>query len=147
MASKAKATKGTKCQRGDGGATETFTTIGEVMSFSGPTGEVSEINVTSFDSLGKEFISDGLPDSGEFSMEMNFIGNDAQQQGLRADQQNGVLRNFKLILNDHPTTPSTFAFAAIVKKFDGPKGGGVSEQYKTSVTLRISGLPTITYAP
>lgn len=147
MASKAKATKGTKCQRGDGGAPETFTTIGEVLSFAGPSGEVSEINVTSFDSTAKEFISDGLPDGGEFSMEMNFVGGDAQQQALRADIAAGTLKNFKLILNDNTVTPTTISFTALVKKFDGPKGGGVSEQYKASVSLRVSGLPTFTYAP
>lgn len=145
--SKAKPSKATQIQRGDGGGTEVFTTIGEVMSFSGPSAEVSEIDVTNFDSTAKEYIADALPDGGEVSFDMNFVGSDAQQQGLRTDCVNGTLRNFKLILNDHPTVKTTFSFAAIAKKFDGPKAGGPTEQYKASVTLRVSGAVTITYSP
>jgi predicted secreted protein len=147
MATKAKAAKGTLIQRGDGGGPEVFTTIGEVTNFSGP-GETAEtIDVTSFDSTAKEFISSGLPDNGEVTFDVNFVGSDAQQQGLRSDLRAGTLRNFKVILNDHATTKTTFAFAAIVSSIDGPTAGGVSEAYKMSVTLKLSGPATITYAP
>jgi len=146
MATKAKATKGTKIQRGDGGGSEVFTTIGEITNFSGPSSMVSELDVTSFDSTAREFISDGLPDSGEVTFDLNFVGNDAQQQGLRADCDAGTLRNFKIILADHASTPTTFAFAAIVKKFDGPKGG-IAAAYSASISLRVSGAKTVTYAP
>lgn len=146
MASKAKATKGTKIQRGDGAATEVFTTIGEVTNFSGPGEQVDTIDVTSFDSQGKEFISSGLPDSGEVTFDMHFVGSDEQLQGLRSDLRSGTLRNFKVVLNDHPTSPTTFAFSAFVTNFNGPSGG-VGEAYKASITLKVSGLPTVTYAP
>jgi hypothetical protein len=146
MTTKAKATKGTLIQRGDGGGSEVFTTIGEVTDFAGPGAEVSEIDVTSFDSAAPEYISDGLAAGGDITFEMNFIGNDAQQQGLRTDCQNGTLRNFKVVLNDHATTKTTFSVAAIVKKFDGPKGGQ-KQAYKASITLRVSGLPSISYSP
>lgn len=146
MVSKAKASKGTLIKRGDGGGSEVFTTIGEVMQFSGPSESVDQIDVTSFDSVAKEFISTGLPDAGEVKFDVNFIGGDAQQQGLRTDMRAGTLRNFKVILNDHVSTPTTFSFAAIVKSFEGPSAG-VGEQYKMSISLKVSGLPTVTYAP
>lgn len=147
MATKAKAAKGTLIQRGDGGGTEVFTTIGEVTNFSGPGEEAETIEATSFDSTSKEFISSGLPDNGEVTFSVNFVGSDTQQQGLRADLRAGTLRNFKIKLNDHATNPTTATFAAIVQSLDGPNAGGVSEIYKMDVTLKLSGPATWTYAP
>jgi hypothetical protein len=143
---KAKPTKNTLIQRGDGGGPEVFTTIGEVSSFSSPQVTVEEIDVTNFDSTAKEFISSGLADGGELALEMNFVGSDAQQQGLRTDCYAGTTRNFKFIMNDHATTKTTVNFAAFVKMVDGPKGA-VSEAYKMSVTLKVTGTPTWSYAP
>jgi hypothetical protein len=146
MATRAKASKGTKVQRGDGGGSEVFTTIGEVLSFSGPGEATEEIDVTSFDSTSKEFISNGLPDGGEVTFEVNFVGPDAQQQGLRTDLREGTLRNFKIILNDHTVSPTTFSFAAVVKGLEGPSAGQ-GEQYKMSITLKVSGQAAVSYAP
>lgn len=146
MVTKAKASKGTRIQRGDGGGSEVFTTIGEVQSFNGPGETVESIDVTSFDSVAKEFISTGLPDGGDFTFDVNFVGSDAQQQGLRTDLRDGTLRNFKVILNDHASSPTTFAFSAVVTGIDGPSAGQ-GEQYKMSFTLKVSGQPTVTYAP
>lgn len=144
---KAKPTKNTLIQRGDGATpTEAFNTIGEVTSFSSPTETVEEIDVTNFDSTFKEYISSGLPDGGEITLEMNFVGSDAQQQGLRSDCRAGTARNFKFVMNDHATTKTTVTFAAFVKMIDGPKGA-VGEAYKTSVTLKVTGQPTWSYAP
>ena len=143
---KAKPTKNTLIQRGDGGGPETFTTIGEVMSFSSPQVSVDEIEVTNFDSTAKEFISSGLAAGGELTIEMNFVGSDAQQQGLRTDCYAGTTRNFKFVMNDHATTKSNVTFAAFVKNIDGPKGS-VGEAYKTTVTLKVTGAPTWAYAP
>jgi len=143
---KAKPTKNTQIQRGDGGAPETFTTIGEVTSFNAPQVTVDQIEVTNFDSSAKEFISSGLADGGEIGLELNFVGSDAQQQGLRTDCYAGTTRNFKFIMNDHPTTKTTVTFSAFVKMLDGPKGG-VGEAYKTAITLKVTGTPTWSYAP
>lgn len=143
---KAKSTKNTKVQRGDGGGPEVFTTIGEVTSFGAPSREQGEIVVTNFDSAGVEKIGDGLADGGAIQLEMNFVGGDAQQQGLRADVESGVTRNFKIILNDHLSTPTTFSFPALVKKCEGPKGA-IGEAYKMTVTLSVAGPDTRSYAP
>lgn len=145
MATKAKAAKNTKLKRGDGGSPETFTLVGEVRSISGPSESVETIDVTSQDSTAKEFISAGLVDGGEVTLEMNLIGSDAQQQGLRSDMVNGTLRNFKLELNDHATNPTTFSFSAIVTNME--PSAELGSQYSTSVTLKVSGLTTVTWAP
>lgn len=143
MASKAKGTQGTLLQRGDGAGTEVFTTIAEVLSIKGPSETTAELEVTSMDSSQKEFISD-LPDSGEVSFEMNFVGNSASQQGLRTDLRAGTVRNFKLILNDQQTTgKTTIAFSGIVKSLDLSADKGSA--YKASASIKVSGQPTWTY--
>lgn len=145
MATKAKSTKGLKLQRGDGGGSEVFTTIGEVTNIKGPSEKAPQLDATSFDSTAMEFIA-GLPDNGELTFDVNFVGSDAQQQGLRTDLRNGTLRNFKLILPDHATTPTTIDFAAIVT--GAPEiAGSVNAVIKGSCSLRISGAATWTYAP
>lgn len=145
MTTKATSTKNLKLQRGDGGGTEVFTTIGEVTNFKGPSETVAEIEVTSFDSTGKEYIA-GLTDGGDVTFDLNFVASNAQQQGLRTDLRSGTVRNFKIILNDHLTTPTTVIFAAVVKAAPD-LSGGVNAAIKASVALRVSGLPVWTYAP
>lgn len=147
MTTKATSTKKVKLQRGDGGGPETFTTIAEIISFKGPTEKAPQLDATSFDSDAMEFIA-GLPDNGELTAEVQYVGTDAQQQGLRTDLRAGTKRNFKLVLNDMPSggsNPTSIAFAAIVTQ--APElGGGVNQVVKGSISLRISGTATWTYA-
>jgi hypothetical protein len=146
MATKAKAAKGTLIKRGDGnGGSEVFTTIGEVLSFSGPNGTLPTFDATSFDSAAEE-VGAGLPSSGEVSIEMLFVGGNAQQQGLEADRVGAVLRNFQIFLNDNPSTKTTYNYSAYVTEF-ALSGGGPNEPYKASCKMKISGATTKTYAP
>lgn len=145
MTTKAVSTKGLKLQRGDGAASESFTTIAELTNISGPTETAGQIDATNFDSEAMEYIA-ALPDNGEVTAEMNFIASDEQQQGLRADLRAGTLRNFKIVLPDHATSPTTVAFSAIVTK--APEiAGSVNAVLRGSMTLKVSGRATWTYAP
>lgn len=145
MATKAKTTKGIKLQRGDGAAEdEEFTTIAEVTNFSGPPETAESIEASSFDSEAKEFVA-GLSDGGEFTFDCNFIGSDAEQQGLRADSRSGVLRNFRLVFNDHATAPTQVEFSAVVTSPPTPTGA-VNAVITASCSLKVSGLPVWTYA-
>jgi hypothetical protein len=145
MATKAKAAKKTKLQRGDGGSPEAFTTIAEVVSVSGPKLGLGTVEATSFDSDAVEHIGT-IPDSGEISFNLNWVGDDPGQQGLETDRRNGTLRNFKVVYNDHATTPTTFTLSALVKEIS-LNAGGPNAKYEASVTLRTSGTTTITYPP
>jgi hypothetical protein len=144
MTTKAKATRGTKLQRGDGATPETFTTIAEVRSSKGPSTKVGTIDATTYDSTAKEFVAD-IPDAGEVTFELNEVASDVQQQGLQADRDAGTLRNFRLVKNDHPIAPSTTTFASLTIGYDPEAPAGAL--YKASVTLKVSGLPVRTYAP
>jgi hypothetical protein len=145
MTTKAKSTRGIKLQRGDGAGSETFTTIAEVTNIKGPTEKAPQLDATSFDSVAMEYIA-GLPDNGELTFDCNFIGNDAQQQGLRTDLRAGTARHFKLVLNDDAVTPTTISFTAIVT--GAPEiSGSVNAVVKGSCSLRITGQATWVYAP
>jgi hypothetical protein len=132
-------TQGVLFQRGNGATPEVFTTIGEVVSFNGPDGSASEIDVTSLTSSAKEFRL-GLYDEGQISFECNLLPVDTAQIGLRADRAAGTQRNFQIVLTDTGTT--TLSFAAFVKQF--AISGGVDAVMKASVTLRVTG--TVTWA-
>lgn len=138
MPTKAKASKGLVLRRG-GNA------IAEVTSVSGPNGTLATIDATSHDSTATEFIA-GLPDSGEVTFDFNFVGNDAQQQGLETDRVNGTLGAYTLVLNDHAATKTTYTFSAFVTAF-GLNPGGVGDKLTGSATLRITGGTTKTYSP
>jgi len=144
MASKAKSTKGFKIQRGDD-AGAVFTTIAEVTAHTGPTEKATAIDTTSYDSEGFESIA-GLTDGGELSFDVNFIGPDAQQQGLRTDMRAGTKRDFKVVFTDHDTTPTTATFKAIVTQAPEPSGS-VNNKVAGKVTLKIQNLPTWFYSP
>lgn len=143
----AKASKGTKLQRGDGGGPEVFTTIAEVRDLKAPSESVEAVNVTHQDSPAAEFISNNIVDGGEVTFGINFIGSNAQHQGLRADLRAGTLRNFKLLVNDKTldVDKTTISFSGIVTNFDGPEAP-VSGHYTANITVKVSGLPTVAYA-
>jgi hypothetical protein len=148
MTTKATSSRQVQLQRGQGdGPPETFVLIPEIITYKGPSSKAPQLDATSVDSVAMEFIA-GLPDNGEFTFELNFVGTDAQHQGLRADMDAGTKRNFKFVLNDKPvggTNPTSVAFAALVTQ--APElGGGVNQVVKGSATLKISGKPTFTYA-
>jgi hypothetical protein len=145
MTTKATSTKGIKLQRGDGAGSETFTTIAEVTNIKGPSEKAPQLDATSFDSTAMEYIA-GLVDAGDLTFDVNFVASDVQQQALRTDLRAGTKRNFKLILADHPTTPTTVTFAAIITS--APElAGSVNQVLKGSCSVKITGLSTWTYAP
>ena len=130
--------QGSVLKRGDGGGTEVFTAIGEVIGISGLGGGSStEIDVTDLSSTGKEFIL-GLKDEGEISVTLNLDTGDTQQTGLRTDRDSSVLRNFELDLTD--SGPTTISFSAYVKTFN--IGLAVDDKISLEVALRISGAAT-----
>lgn len=123
---------------GDGGGTEVFNAIGEVVSISGLGGGApAEIDVTNLSSTGKEFLM-GIADAGEVSIDLNLDTGDTYQTQLRTDRAAQTLRNFQLDLTDSGTT--TISFAAYIKTFE--VGVAVDDKISLSVSLRVSGLET-----
>lgn len=139
MTTAAKLGLGTLFKRGDGASPEVFTTIPEINSVTGPSGTTEQIDVSHMQSTAREYIL-GLPDFGEFTLEMNWLVNNAVQEGLRSDFINRTTRNFKL--EDHGVSPEeVWTIVGLVTGFS--LNFPADDRATASVTIKISGTPTI----
>lgn len=134
---------GTLLKLGDGGGSETFTTIAEVRDISGPNLSMGTADVTSHSSTGgwDEGIGTILS-GGEVTFGLNFLPANATQSysaGLIKDFTNRTLRNFQMVFTNSGST--TWTFAALVTRFQPT--APVTGHLTANVTLRISGQPTL----
>jgi len=129
--------QGVLFKRGNGASPEVFSTVGQVVSFSGPSGSAAVIDVTNLSSTAKEKLM-GLHDEGQISLEMNLDPADTAQMGLKTDRSNRTLRNFTLTLTDSPAT--VLSFSGYVLNFN--IGGSVDAVITASVTIEIDGAVT-----
>jgi predicted secreted protein len=107
--------------------------IGEITNFDGPGGTNSEIDVTSMDSTSREF-RNGLRDSGEVTLEMNFVPGNVGQVDLRTQQaETNTPGSYVMILSD----ATEISFSAFVREFS--ISGAVDDKVSASVTLRVTG--------
>jgi predicted secreted protein len=140
MATQALSAYGTLLKRGDSGAPETFTTVPEVRSISGPSTETDEAEVTSHSSAAagayREFILT-LIDAGSIEFDMNYVPSDAVHQNLRSDFTSRTKRNWQLVL---PGNAQTISFSGYVKTFslEFPTDDAVT----ASVSIRLTGAVT-----
>lgn len=131
---------GTLLKRGDGGAPETFTTVGEVRSVSGPSMETDEADVTTHSSAAsgafKEFIMT-LIDAGSIEFETNYVPSDPTHVGIRQDFLARTKRNWQIVL---PGAIQTISFSAYVKSmpYEFPTDAAITQK----ISLRITGAPT-----
>lgn len=139
MPSSAVKAGGTLLKIGDGGGSETFTTIAEVKDIEGPSMEASLEEVTSHDSGNRrEFIAT-LLDNGEVTFDINYYSA-ATQDSLRTDLNNQARRNFQLVFP--LPSPETWSFAAFVTGFQlsAPVEGALT----ASVTIKLTSAITVT---
>lgn len=144
MSSNAIAAQGTLLKAGDGASPESFTTISEVMSISGPSFSAATVEVTNHSSgtPWREFIST-LLDAGEVSFDINFVPTGATHNastGILRDMTNRTRRNFKLVFPD--AAPTAWAFTGVYTRFQSsePTDGKIT----AAVTIKLSGAPTLT---
>jgi len=114
-----------------------FTLVGELVSFSGPDGQASVIDVTDLSSTAKEKLM-GISDEGQISLELNLDPADSGQDRIRALRDSRAANNYQLYLSD--TANTTLSFSAFALQFS--IAGGVDEKISLSVTLEISGAVT-----
>lgn len=115
----------------------TYSAVGNVKSFNGFDGAASEIDVTNFASVAKEFRL-GLIDNGMISFECHLDNADGWQLACRAAQVGSLLKTFKLILPSG-STPNA-SFSGFVKKFS--LQGAVDGVVAASIDVKISGAVT-----
>ena len=120
-------------------ATPTWTTIGEVKSFSGPSGSASVIDATHLGSTAKEKLM-GLADEGQITLELNYLHtSDSGQSAVRTARTNRTKSEFQITLSDGS---STIKFSGYVLSFT--VNGGVDALMSSSITIEITG--AVTYA-
>lgn len=140
MATQAISAYGTLLKRGDGGSPETFTTVPEVRSISGPSMETDEAEVTTHSSAAagafREFILT-LIDAGQVEFDINYVPSDPVHQGLRSDFLARTKRNWQIVL---PGSIQTISFAGYVKSmpFEFPVDDAITQK----LTIRCTGAPT-----
>lgn len=123
----------------DGGSTaagsDTFTTIGGVNSFSGPTGDKGEAEVTDLGSSGREFLAT-IPDYGEVSFTGFHDVAQATQNTLWADftdADDTHIRNYRITFTDS----SSFDFQGYVKTLSN--SAEIDSGVPFNGSIRISG--------
>lgn len=109
-----------------------FVAVGEVQSFTGLDGEAAEIDVTHLQSTAKEYLM-GLQDFGNWSLDVNFLPDDAGQILLRAAKASRDIQSFRATLSDG----TILTFSGFVKS--NPISGGVDAKVDGSFNIRISG--------
>src|SRR5262245_3616751 len=124
-----------------------FVTVAEVKNISGPSTEVSTIDVTTHSSAAsgnyREFIP-SLIDPGTIDVDMNWVPGNTTHSNLWTDLQNRTLRDWQIIT---PTmggaaSGSTISFAAYVVGL--PKEFPTDDVMSATLNLRITGAVTIT---
>lgn len=133
---------GTTFKIGDGGGTEVFTTIAEVVGISGPSLKLDTIDVTNMDSAGWREKIPTLKDAGEVQLDMNFLPANSTQNysaGLLRDYNNRTLRNFKVVFSN--TGATAWVLPGYVTSFD--PGATVDGKLSARVGITLSGAPTL----
>ena len=110
------------------------TNIGEVVSFNGPGGSASIIDVTHLGSTRREKRM-GIADEGQISFDINLLPSDAGQIKLRDDRADRTERTCRLFLTD--TGGTILTMDAYCTQFSVQ--GSVDNKIQGSVTLEITG--------
>lgn len=127
-------TQGCAIRISDGNSPLVYSDVEEVLSFSGPSGSRSVIDVTSLSSTGREK-EVGIPDYGQVTFEINYSGLNTNHLALYDLFQSGVAREFQIVFDRSPE--EIYSFQAFVLNFQFQTG--IDDVVKASVTLEISG--------
>lgn len=111
-----------------------FSTIANVIDFSGPGGQASVIDITNLASTAREKRM-GLPDEGQVTFNVNLDPDASTHQLLRDARKNRVKSEFRITLTD--STPTTMTFFGYVLGF--VVSGGVDDVVKSAITVEIDG--------
>jgi hypothetical protein len=118
------------------------TTIGEVISISGPEMETDVVEITHLDSANahKDFIP-GLIDGGSVEVELQFETAGTAFNTLVTDFQARTVQAYEILFSN--TGASTLSFSAFITSLS-PQISGAGERVTASVGFKVSGKPTWT---
>jgi Lambda phage tail tube protein, TTP len=120
----------------------TYTSVGRVDSFDGPSFQVASIETTALQDTAKTY-RPGIPDSGEMSFQLQFDPTDAAQIAIKSLVENPAVRSFQI---SFPTDPATlFTFDGFPTAFK-ITGGGPEEVITADCTIKITGVVDVAAA-
>jgi hypothetical protein len=126
---------------GNGASPETYTRYCEVDTISGIGVKNALVDVTTFCSGGSMEYIGGLADGKEVTFDANYVMSETLQEGLIADVEDKVTRNFELQIDgSSPYKTFKFAMAMIDYEIDP----SVTKQNKIKFVGKISGAITRT---
>lgn len=118
-------------------ATATGNYIGEVVSFSGPSGSPAIIDMTHLASSYKEK-RQGLVDEGQVTLEVNMIASDVGQEQLLKCRRGRIRGEFSVRLSDTGVTKidcEAYCLSYV-------PSAGVDAALRAAVTLELTGIAT-----
>jgi hypothetical protein len=132
--------QGTQFFWGDTTAYSTASTnmVGDVKTFSGPSGSAGVIDITSLGSTAKEKMM-GLRDEGQITLELNLNPADPAQMKMKTDRANRTLKSWIIKLNDNSSDANRTRLKGEGYVTGLSISGGVDDVVKASVTIEISG--------
>jgi len=115
------------------------TTQAEITAINDAGPEADMLDVTSLDSASgtREFIA-GLINSGEFSVELNFVVANATHATMQSDLKAGTSGTYSIVWTG---AAETWTFTALVKSFK--VGGAVGDKLTGNAAFQISGVITV----
>lgn len=115
----------------------TWSKMAEIKDINPSGATVNEADVTDLDSTGKEFFP-GLQDSGDVSLEVNYLPTDAGQAAARTAFEGSEIKPYKI------TSPqgTTYTFNALLKSFPTIPKASVDGVQSGTISLKISGSVT-----
>jgi len=115
--------------------------MGEIISLSGPSGSRGEIDVTSMNSAAKEYLM-ALPDFGDVTLTINYMGTDAVQNTFYADFISTAAPKRKGCIKLTDSASHAIIFEGYAKQYQFSMS---PEQAITAqLGIRISGSATLT---
>lgn len=128
-------TQGLKLQLGTTASPQTFTNIANVAGVQGlGSGNTTEIDVTNFDSTGREFLK-GFSDGGTMTVNLNPDPDLSGYKDLEDLFAAGTTRQWRVLLAN--TGSSYWEFNAYISQFQ--KDFAIDDAARATVSLRISG--------
>ena len=131
---KAIESQGTIISYSIGGSPSSFAGVANVTGFKGPGGSAAVIDITNLSSVAKEKMM-GLPDEGQFTLDINFDPDDASHQALRNARSARTPCEFKITFTD--TNPTTAVFSGYVLGYE--ISGALDDKVKAALTIEING--------
>ncbi len=120
---------------------ESYTTVAQVVSFSGPTFQVASIETTNLSDTSKKY-RPGISDSGEMKFELNFDPADAGHTALKGLIEAPAVASWQISFPT-PTHATLFTFDGFPTGME-IGGGGPEEKITASLTIKITGTVVVT---